>query len=179
MLGQTSGVSYSQQNKDKSKYKRTIGNELVSSSNEMLHSTKEYGIYVIFYLQLTWFIYSTFSEFNNCRVLIAFPATVHNRCSKYSPPESLHEWTSLIVDCSTLSKVLGWLRIVLRASEMPWRRLSLWSVGDEYTRSFSVPTNKHIKYRDEHVLGLYLESNLLTFIDMNCVPLFAVGNSLL
>jgi len=145
MLGQTSGVSYSQQNKDKSKYKRTFGNELVSSSKEILHLTKEYATYVIFYLQLTWFIYSTFSEFNNCLVLIAFRLTIHNRCSKYSPPESLHEWTRLIVDCSTLSKVLGRLRMVLQASEMPWWRLSSLSVGDEYTRSFSLPTKQAYK----------------------------------
>lgn len=179
MLGHTSGVSYSQQNKDKRKYKRTFGNELVSTSNEMPHSTKEYSIYVIFYLQLTWFIYSTFSEFNNCRVLIALRVTIHNICSKYSPPESLHEWTLLIVDCSTLSKVLERLRMVLQASEMPWWRLSSLSVGDEYTRSFSVPTNKHINYCEEHVLGLYLENNLLTYIDMNCVRWFVVGNSFL
>jgi len=46
MLGQTSGVSYSQQNKEKSSYERTFGNELVSILNEMLYSSKEYCIYV-------------------------------------------------------------------------------------------------------------------------------------
>jgi len=129
MLEQTSGVSYSQQNKEKISYERTFGNELVSSLNAVVHSTKEYGTCVIFYLQLTWFLYSTCSEFNNCRVLIAFRVTVHNRCSKDPPPESMHAWTRLIVDCSTLSKVLGRLRVVLQASEMRWWRLSSLSVG--------------------------------------------------
>ena len=179
MLWQISGISYSQQNKEKSSYKRTFGNELVSSLYEMLHSTKEYSIFVIFYLQPTWFIYSTCSEFNNCRVLIASRVSVHSRCSKYPPLESMHSRTRLIMECTSLSKVLGRLRMVLQASEMRWWRLSSLSVGAEYTRSFSVPTNKNLKNWDQHVFGLYLENSLLTYVAMSCVPWFGVGNSLL
>jgi hypothetical protein len=41
-----------------------------------------------------------------------YQITVHNKCLKCSPPESIHTWTQLTMDVSTFSKVPGALRIV-------------------------------------------------------------------
>jgi len=58
--------------------------------------------YVIFYLTLTLHLQYT-SQCSNCTVLIVYQVTIHKEFSKYLPPESMHTWTHLIVDCSTLS----------------------------------------------------------------------------
>jgi hypothetical protein len=39
-------------------------------------------------------------------VFVVYEVTVHKKCSKRPPPEALHIWSRLIMDCRTLSKVL-------------------------------------------------------------------------
>jgi hypothetical protein len=44
---------------------------------------------LIFYSQLTQYIYNTPSQFNNCWVLIVYQVTIYNRYSKFPPPPRL------------------------------------------------------------------------------------------
>jgi len=66
-------------------------------------------------MQLTWYIYNTRSQFNNCWVIVVYRVTIHNNFSKCPPPASRQAWTRQIVDCGTLSKLPGWLQIVWQA----------------------------------------------------------------
>ena len=93
--------------------------------------------YVIFYLQLTQYIYSTCSEFNNCRVPTVCQVTVHKENSKLPPPKSMNAWRPLITGYRTLSKVQGRLRMVWQAPTM-----HRWSAS---SFSLFVSTDKNIQ----------------------------------
>ena len=83
------------------------GNEWCLSLIERWYSKNKYFVYVVFYFQLTKYAHNAHSKFDNYLVLIVHQATLHNKCSKYSPSESMHQSTCLITDCRTLLKV-GW-----------------------------------------------------------------------
>jgi hypothetical protein len=48
-----------------------------------LNTLDKYLQYVIFYLQLTVYIYNVRSQFHDCRVIIVYQVTVRNKCPKY------------------------------------------------------------------------------------------------
>jgi hypothetical protein len=88
----------------------------------------------------------------------------------------MQEWTHLAMGCHSLSKVPGRLRMVWQASNRRWSVCSFSTAG-EYTRFFSVTTNRSLKDWVEHVVGMYPENHLRTYIDMNSFHCFGVGNS--
>jgi hypothetical protein len=136
--GRNSRVSSSHQNEVKSSLKHTVFPEVSDASVSLKVSLKddiEKLIYVCIILLSTDKVrrlyttrskvrrlyttrskvrrlYTTRSKFTNCLVLTVYQATLQNRCSKYPPFESMHSSTRLIMDCHTLSKVPGRLRLV-------------------------------------------------------------------
>jgi len=52
----------------------------------------------------TLYIDTKRSQFRNCWVISVYQVTIHEKSSKYPPPESTHVWARLIMDCRTLSK---------------------------------------------------------------------------
>jgi len=48
-------------------------------------------------------------QVNKCQVLILYQATVHNRYTKWPPPELVDAWAHLIMNCRTISKFSVWL----------------------------------------------------------------------
>ena len=59
----------------------------------------------------------THSQVINCSVVIVREAAVHSKCSKYTPLESVHVGTRLIVECRTLSEVPSRLQVAWQASK--------------------------------------------------------------
>jgi len=57
----------------------------------------------------------THLQFKNCWVLLANQVTIHRKCSKHLPPQSMHARTRVIMQCRTLSKAAGRLRMVRQA----------------------------------------------------------------
>jgi hypothetical protein len=66
----------------------------------------KYINYVMFYLKLTH-IYSVPAQFNNFSVLVVYRITIHNKCPKCPPSDSIHVWPLLIMDYRTISMLLG------------------------------------------------------------------------
>jgi hypothetical protein len=177
MLGQTSRMS-SHQNKEKVPTNMCPGMSgfwvlKITSNHKHLNC-------VILYLQLTQYIYSTRSQFNNCWVLIVYRVTIHNKWSKCLPPESVHAWTRLIMDCSTLSKVLGRLRMVWQTQTCVGE-VSLHFHLELNTLGFlDVLTHKKVKnWVCLHVGAVPRKLFAPKYIDMEFSPCFYVGDSLM
>ena len=48
------------------------------------------------------------SQLNDCSVLTVYRVTIHNRCGKYPPPESMHDYTPLfILNVAQFQRFLG------------------------------------------------------------------------
>ena len=82
-----------------------VGKGMVFELKDYINN--KYLNYVIFYLQLTQYINNTCSHVNNCCVLTVNRVTIHNICSRCSPPVSTHIWARRMMDYHTLSYVLG------------------------------------------------------------------------
>ena len=146
---------------------------------ESLQSTTDALTKLVFYLQLTSYIHKTRSPLNNCWVLVDYQTTIHNKCSKSPPLESLHTWTRLIMDCRILSNVLGRLRMALQAAKLRCWSAFLFSIGPEYSRVFEYPhRQKYKRLRSGESDGLYLEHCLRSRTEINFFPCFDVQNSL-
>jgi hypothetical protein len=122
--------------------------------------------------------YSKRSQFNNCWVAIVYQVTFRNILSKCPPSEW---WTCPIMECHTLSKVPGRLRMVWQALQIRWWDVCPFAIGTEYTGVFNCSHRWHSKgLRSGERWGcnskthfLRTCSNVIVFLSFN------VGNSLL
>ena len=73
------------------------------------------------------------------QLLIFYCLSSRNSCSKWPPPESMHAWTRMIVDCCTLSKDPRRLWIVWQIYKMRCWIGSSFSIGAEYIRCYKCP----------------------------------------
>jgi hypothetical protein len=135
----------------------TSGNECFPSLNGRFQSK--------FYLQLTKYIHSTRSKFYNSFVLIAYQVTIHNKCPKCPPSESMHARACLLMDCGSRC------RRGCEFSDMYHKyvgkqsrhfKLELNTLG-----LLIVSTDKTLKGRVQNLVGLYLKNCLRTYIHTN------------
>jgi hypothetical protein len=107
--------------------------------------------------------YNSCSQFNNYWFPTVYQVTFQNKYPKCPPPESVHTWTRLIMDCHALSEVPGLMRMVWWASQICWRNVCPFSIVAEHTVVFKFPL--HIKsLQFGLILGLCLENCLRTYI---------------
>jgi len=90
-------------------------NEWFLSLLERLHST--INTLTMQYFTYNWhdYIYNTHSQFNNCWFLTVYQVTTN--AQHCPPPQLLCTATHLNMDCWTLSKVMGQLRMVWQAQK--------------------------------------------------------------
>lgn len=76
------------------------------------------------------YIYSTPSQLNKFSVLTVYRVTIHNRCRKYPPPESMRDYTPLLfLNVAPFQRFLGgceWFDRLKNAS-MNFLYISNWS----------------------------------------------------
>lgn len=113
-----------------------------------------------------------FLMFIKCQV------TIHNKCSKYPPPELMDARTLLIMDCHTSSKQTKRLRMAWRASKLHHLSMPSFSIGCEYDGGLRVFSDKNLKAwgrSDEH--GGFTSKNkcLRTYSYMDILTILVWG----
>jgi len=131
LLVQTSRVSSSQQNKKEKHIKLCSG--VSGFWVWWITFYNKYLKYVLCYLQLAWYIYSTRSQ--SLGFLLFFKAQFTTNAQN----GLLLMHAPSFMNCRAVSKVPGPLRMVWGAKEIHWWSVSLFSIGAEYIRDFKCP----------------------------------------